>query len=152
MFIDRLVRMLLPRKDLFFELLEEIAATITKAAAVFDELGRASSHAQFADVAGRLGPIETEADNLCHHLYEELDSTFVTPIDREDLAHLTKALDNVIDGMEDVAAFAALFRFDTLTEPMRQMVHITARAVKELGRAVANLRQYKDPESIRDTT
>lgn len=152
MLFDRLVRLLLPRQDFFFTLLEEIAAKMEVAATVFSELCGASDHVQLAAIASRLKPIETEADDLCHQLYEHLDRTFVTPIDREDLAHLTKALDDVIDGMEHAAAFAALFRFSTLTEPMRQMIGITARAVAELRQAVGNLRNFSDPEAIHRQT
>ena len=152
MIVDRLVRFLLPRQDFFFTLLEEIGGRITAAADVFAELADASGHEQFESIAGRLKPIETEADKLCHKVYEELDKTFVTPIDREDLAHLTKALDDVIDGMEHAAAFADLYRFDTLSGPMRQMVRITVQAATELTRAVANLRKFSDPVSIRAQT
>jgi predicted phosphate transport protein (TIGR00153 family) len=152
MIVDRLVRFLLPRQDFFFTLLEEIGDRMTAAAAVFAELADAANHEQFEAIAGRLKPIETEADKLCHKVYEELDKTFVTPIDREDLAHLTKALDDVIDAMEHAAAFADLYRFDTLTGPMRQMVRITVQATTELARAVVNLRKFSDPESIRTQT
>src|SRR5947209_15042606 len=96
--------------------------------------------------------LETETDQLCHRVYEELDRTFVTPIDREDLAALTKALDDVIDAMEHSAAFAALYRFEALPEAMRQLVLITAKAAEELVRAVGNLRKFSDPESIRGPT
>jgi predicted phosphate transport protein (TIGR00153 family) len=152
MFIDRLVRFLLPRQDVFFNLLEEIAAQMTLAATVFGELATASGREQFAAVSARLKPIETEADKACHRLYEHLDRTFVTPIDREDLAHLTKALDDVVDCMEHSAAFAALFRFDALTEPMRQLIRITADAVTGLSQVVGKLRNFSDPDSIRDLT
>lgn len=150
MLIDRLVRLLLPRQDFFFTLLEGIVAKMLAAAAVFEELTTATSLEQLAAIAARLKPIETEADDLCHRLYEELDRTFVTPIDREDLAHLTKALDDVIDGMEHSAAFAALFRFQALTEPMRHMVRITAQAATQVGRAVGSLRKFSDADSIRE--
>ena len=76
MWIDRLVRFLLPRQDIFFAQLEQIAAKMIVVADVFNELSTASSHAQIAAIAGRLKPIETEADNLCHLVYEELDRTF----------------------------------------------------------------------------
>src|SRR5438552_14830082 len=152
MMIDRVVRFLLPRQDLFFTLLEQIAAKMTAAATVFMELTTASGHEQLTAIAARLKVIETEADALCHDLYEELDKTFVTPIDREDLAHLTKALDDVIDAIEHAAAFAALFRFHTLPEPMRQMVRITTQAAGELGRAVQNLRKFSDADTIRVAT
>jgi predicted phosphate transport protein (TIGR00153 family) len=152
MLFDRLVRFLLPRQDLFFALLEEIGGRITAAAQVFGELAEATGHDKFEDIAARLKPIETEADKLCHKVYEELDKTFVTPIDREDLAHLTKALDDVIDAMEHAAAFADLFRFETLPEPMRQMVRVTVQAADQLTQAVKNLRKFGDPESIRGQT
>jgi predicted phosphate transport protein (TIGR00153 family) len=152
MFLDRFLRLLLPRQDQFFTLLEEIAVKMTAAAAVFDELATAGTHEQFAAIADRLKPIEREADQLCHRVYEELDKTFVTPIDREDLAHLTSALDDVVDAMEHSAAFAALFRFDALTEPMRQLVRITTRSVAELSRAVGNLRKFGDADAVREQT
>ncbi len=152
MFIDRLVRFLLPRQDLFFSLLEEIGAQMARAAEVFAELGTATGHEQFHAIADRFKPVESDADSICHRLYEELDRTFVTPIDREDLAHLTKALDNVIDAMEDAAAFAALYRFHTLTDPMKQLVRITAQASAEVARAVGMLRKFGDPDIIRGPT
>ncbi len=152
MLFDRLVRLLLPRQDVFFTRLEAIAAKMTAAGTVFGELATATGHAQLVAISGRLKPLETEADHLCHLLYEELDRTFVTPIDREDLAQLTKALDNVIDAMEHSAAFAALYRFETLTEPMRQMTRITVRAAAELERAVGRLRKFGDPELIHEPT
>jgi predicted phosphate transport protein (TIGR00153 family) len=152
MLIDRFVRWLLPRQDQFFALLEEIAAKMVAASTVFVELAVARGHEQFDAIAGRLKPLETEADELCHRLYEELDRTFVTPIDREDIAHLTKALDDVVDSMEHSAAFAALYRFEVLTDPMRRLINITSRAVAELSRAVGNLRQFRQPDSIREPT
>jgi uncharacterized protein len=152
MLLDRLVRLLLPRQDLFFTLLEGIAGQMTEAAAVFDELAFVSGREKFEAIADRLKPIETAADQLCHQLYEQLDRTFVTPIDREDLAALTSALDNVIDGMEHSSAFVALYRFDALTEPMQRMVGITTKAVSELVLAVGNLRKFTNPESIRKQT
>lgn len=152
MWIDRLVRFLLPRQDQFFTLLEELAAKIEVAAAVFVDLGTAASHGQIEAVAARLKPIETEADTVCQRLYQEIDRTFVTPIDREDLAHLTKALDNVVDGMEHTAAFASLFRFTALTDPMRELVRITAAAAGEIARAARQLRHFADPELVKGPT
>jgi uncharacterized protein Yka (UPF0111/DUF47 family) len=152
MLLDRLVRLLLPRQDRFFTLLEGLADRMTQAAAVFGELADATSHQRFLDLSARLKPIETDADQVCHDVYAELDRTFVTPIDREDLDQLTGALDDVIDAMEHAAAFAALYRFQTLTEPMRQLIRIMVRTTEQLAKGVGNLRNFADPESIRDAT
>lgn len=152
MLLDRLVRFLLPRPDQFFTMLEELAGKIDAAAAVFAELETATGLEGIGSVATRLKPIESEADGVCQRLYEEIDRTFVTPIDREDLARLTKVLDNVVDGMEHTAAFAALFRFADLTEPMRQLVRITVACARELAGAARRLRQFADPESVKAPT
>ena len=149
MLIDRLIRALLPRQDQFFVLLEELAGRIEAGAAVFAELEAANGRDLIASVAARLKPIETEADGVCQRLYEEIDRTFVTPIDREDLARLTKVLDNVVDGMEHTAAFAALFRFAALTEPMRHLVRLTVAAARELAGAARRLRQFANPDSVK---
>jgi uncharacterized protein Yka (UPF0111/DUF47 family) len=146
MLFDRLVRLLLPRQDQFFTLLEGIAGQVEAAAAAFSRLADAADRDQIQAVAARLKPIETEADGLCRRLYIETDRTFVTPIDREDLVALTKALDDVIDGMEHTAAFAALYRFDRLTEPMRRLVGITVRAADGVARAVRLIRRFEDSE------
>ena len=150
MLFDRIVRWILPRQDHFFTLLEEIAVKMSAASAVFAELATASGHEQFVAISGRVKPIETEADHICHEMFEALNRTFVTPIDREDLTHLTGALDDVIDSMDHASAFATLFHFETLTEPMRQLIGITTRAVGQLALAVAKLRKFSDPESVRE--
>jgi uncharacterized protein len=147
MLIDRLVRLLLPRQGQFYTLLESIAGQIEAAAGVFGELGAATSHAQFEAIGARLKEIEKVADEFERKLHHELERTFVTPIDREDLALLAKDLDDVVDGMEHSATFAALYQFDRLTDPMREMVRLTCGAARELAGSVPLLRRPGSPEA-----
>jgi uncharacterized protein len=152
MLIDRLIRFLIPRQDQFFRLLEELADKIEAAAVVFAELETSTGLDKIEAVAVRLKPIETDADGVCQRLYQEIDRTFVTPIDREDLARLTKVLDDVVDGMEHTAAFAALFRFAVLTEPMRHLVRILVASAREVAGATRRLRKFADAETIKGPT
>jgi uncharacterized protein len=147
MLLDRIVRILLPRQRQFFDLLEGIAAQIEAAADVFAELQTAVGHPQMEEIAARLKVIEKEADGVDRKLHRELDRTFVTPIDREDLAALSKTLDDVVDGMEHSATFASLYQFERLTDPMREQVRLTAAAARELAGAVRLLRRLGDPEA-----
>jgi predicted phosphate transport protein (TIGR00153 family) len=147
MLIDRLVRLLLPRQGQFFTLLEGIAERIEVAATVFGELESASSHEQFEAIATRIKEVEKEADELERQLHRELDRTFVTPIDREDIAVLAKDLDDVVDGMEHSATFAAIYQFDRFTDAMGNMVRLTCAAARELAGAVRILRRLGDPEA-----
>ena len=147
MLIDRIVRLLLPRQGQFFDLLDGIAGQIEAGAGVFSELEAAASHPQMEGIAARLKEIEKAADEMDRQLHRELDRTFVTPIDREDLAALSKTLDDVVDGMEHSATFAALYQFDRLTDPMREQVRLTAAAAREVAGAVRLLRRLGDPEA-----
>ena len=147
MLIDRLVRLLLPPQGQFFNLLEGLSDQIEAAAGVFAELESAVGHEQLDAIAGRLKTIEKAADEFERRLHDELDKTFVTPIDREDLAHLAKALDDVVDGMEHAATFAALYQFDRLTDAMREQVRLTVRAAKQLAAAGRLLRRFGKPEA-----
>jgi predicted phosphate transport protein (TIGR00153 family) len=147
MLIDRLIRLLLPRQGQFFTLLEGMADRIEEAAGVFADLEAAQGHKQIDAIAGRLKAIEKSADELERRLHDELDKTFVTPIDREDLAALSKALDDVVDGMEHAATFAALYQFDRLTDPMRDQVRLMVQAAKQLAAAGRALRRFSDAEA-----
>jgi predicted phosphate transport protein (TIGR00153 family) len=124
-----------------------MADQIVAAADVFSELRDAVGHLQIDAIATGLKAVETVADGLERQIHLELDRTFVTPLDREDLASLSKALDDVIDGMEHTATFAALYQFDRLTDPMREQVRLTAGAARELAAAVQLIRRLGDPEA-----
>ena len=148
MFLDRLVRLLLPRQGQFFKLLEGMAAQIEAAATVFAELGNVVGHPAMEEIAARLKEIEKEADGIDRDLHLELDKTFVTPIDREDLAALTKALDDVVDGMEHTAAFAALYQFRRADRPdAASWSGSRSRRRAELAAAVRLLRRLRRPGS-----
>lgn len=147
MLIDRLVRLLLPSQGQFFVLLESIADQIEAAAGIFLELRDAVGHEQLELISTKLKIIETQADGYEREIHHELDKTFVTPIDREDLAALAKALDDVVDAMEHSATFASLYQFERLTEPMREMVRLMSATAGELAGAVRMLRKYRGPEA-----
>ena len=152
MLIDRLVRLLLPRQGQFFSLLEGIADNIQSATNLFEELITAEGHPAFETIAAKLKSVEVASDAFEAGVHEELDRTFVTPIDREDLAALAKALDNVVDGMEHAATFASLYQFERLTEPMREMVRLTVGAARHVAAAARLLRRFGNPEAVREAT
>jgi predicted phosphate transport protein (TIGR00153 family) len=145
--IDRLIRLLLPPQGRFFTLMEGISDQIDAAAGVFAGLEGAASHAEMDVIAVNLKTIEKAADEYERQLHEELDKTFVTPIDREDIAALAKALDDVVDGMEHAATFAALYQFDRLTDPMREQVRLLAQASRQVAAAGRALRRFADAEA-----
>jgi predicted phosphate transport protein (TIGR00153 family) len=147
MFVDRLIRLILPRQTQFFDLLTELANKLDETSIAFVKLATAAP-SEFKSIAQELRRLEHEADEIAHRLYIELDQTFVTPIDREDLVHLTSSVDNIIDAIEHCAAFVVIYNTPELTPAMKKMVEITREAVKEVVATVAKLKHFHKPETF----
>lgn len=148
MFVDKIVKWFLPRENRFFVYLDSIAQSVTAGADIFAQLKTASGRQDFEKVAEALHQKEEETDNIAHLLYEELDKTFVTPIDREDLHHITSALDDILDIMEACAAQIVLYKLQNLTEPMKDLVGKVQEASKEVSRCVGLLQNVDKLDEI----
>ncbi len=130
----------------FYDLLEAQAEAAHKAAQTFDALAKDISQAtRYAEAAKK---IEAEADNLTHDLVSKADAKFNTPLDKNDLHGLSKALDNITDTLEAAVARVALYK---LTQSRPDLAAMTTR-LTELTQAthegVAYLRHLKDHKGL----
>jgi uncharacterized protein len=91
---------LLPRDDNFFKCFQSQVKLICQAADLLVE-GAAAGNAHLASAAHQIHALEEQADNVLHEMYKRLNSTFITPLDPEDIQSLSSHLDDVIDGIED---------------------------------------------------
>ena len=130
-----------PREESYFDLFDEVAANLVDAARQFLDLVE-----DFVDPemkAKRLVEAEHEGDRLTHGIYSRLNSTFITPFDREDIHDLAGQLDDVLDAIEAAADMLVLHR---VTEPLDAVVE-QARLIDRAARATAdgiqNLRGLK---------
>ncbi len=85
----------------FFDLFEEAARNVTHGADLLDQM--LAHFPDRADLARDIVICEQEGDRIAHDIHHRLNSTFVTPIDREDILDLVRALDDVVDYTEEVA-------------------------------------------------
>ena len=104
---------LLPREEKFFEYFHQQANFICRAADLLAE-GAASGNAHLASAAHQIKAIEEQADTVIHEIYTRLNSTFITPLDPEDIHSLSSHLDDVIDGIEDSVHRMLAYRIDPL--------------------------------------
>jgi predicted phosphate transport protein (TIGR00153 family) len=146
--LDRIVSYLMPRENKFFIYLDSIAKHVEKGADTFAEMSTAKGPEDFEKIATRLRGIEHEGDELAHLLYEELDKTFVTPLDREDLHALCSALDNVLDFTESCAARIVIYRLSEFSQPMKDMTRIFREAAHEVSRCVHLLSDLSKMDEI----
>ena len=129
---------LLPREEKFFDLFEQQAAHIVSAARVLEELtleyGSAKAKAE------QIKDLEHAGDTVTHEIVRRLNTTFVTPIDREDIYALACRLDDVLDLIDAVADRLLLYKIDTPTEGCIAMAKIIVKTAEETDRAVHCLR------------
>ena len=110
---------LVPREESFFDLFEELAEKVSQGAGELQALLE-----DYADVdrkSARVLDIEHEGDELTHEVMRRLNTTFITPFDREDIHRLASSLDDVLDHIEAAAEYLLLHHID---EPLPQMVSL----------------------------
>ena len=136
---------LIPREESFFDLFEELGRKVALGA---DEL--LALLKDFTDIdrrTGRVLDIEHEGDELTHEVMRRLNTTFVTPFDREDIHRLASGLDDVLDHIEAAAEYLQLHK---IKEPLPQMIALgetLARASQVTADAMPGLRKMKDLEA-----
>ncbi len=136
---------LIPREESFFELFEELASKVEQGAAELLDLLK--NYTDLDRKAGRVLDIEHEGDDLTHEVMRRLNTTFITPFDREDIHRLASNLDDVLDHIEATAEYLQLHKIE---QPLPQMVaqaETLARAAKHTADAMPNLRKMKNLET-----
>ncbi|TLZ69065.1 MAG: DUF47 domain-containing protein [Methanobacteriota archaeon] len=132
---------IIPQERHFFDQLAQVAATVDEGAvALQDLLG------DFRDVPAKrrhIKDIEHKGDELVHNVFEALNRTFITPIDREDIQSLASSLDNVLDMIYAAANRLHLYGVERPSEAMIQLGDVIADATRLLKDAVGMIRDTK---------
>ena len=135
---------LIPREESFFDLFEQLAGKVAEGAEELYDL--LENYSDLDRKAGRVLDIEHEGDELTHEVMKRLNTTFITPFDREDIHHLASSLDDVLDHIEATAEFLQLHKIE---QPLPQMVALAktlAQGARFTAEAMPSLRDMKAME------
>ena len=99
-----------PKEGKFFPLLKQQAAVLVKASDLLIECLKTETHEEQAEYYKKIKEQEREGDKLSHKVFDELNSTFITPFDREDIHSLANYLDDVMDEINSSAKRIALYK------------------------------------------
>jgi predicted phosphate transport protein (TIGR00153 family) len=129
---------IIPRDQGFFELFDNAAANTAEAARLLLKLFTDfhDPEAASAEIRQR----EHEGDEITHQVMRALNTTFVTPFDREDIYKLATGVDDILDGIEAVADMLVLHRIEEPLPEMRQQADVLARATDQTYQAMTGLR------------
>lgn len=132
---------LFSKDETFFDHFRQLAEHIVSAAALLKSL--LEKPADAVRIAVEIKRLETEGDAIVHVINQRIDTSFVTPLDREDIHQLAKRLDNVIDIINGAARRVVMFR---VTEPRRggaEMAEVIVKASREIMEAVVDVTKPK---------
>ena len=125
----------MPREEKFFELFEESARNMVKAAQKLKEL--IDTWEDVDERVSEITELEHEGDRITHQTMEQLHRTFVTPFDREDIAHLSHSLDDVTDFIHAAADSMFIYKVNRPGQTARELADIIVQATVEIAKASA---------------
>jgi hypothetical protein len=137
-----LARAFSSRDHELFDLFDQAGTNLVRAARLLDELLR--GWPDHAELARDITICEQEGDRITHDVYRRLHSTFVTPLDREDIHALTGGLDDIVDYIEEVADYLGLYRIEAPMRQAQELAGVIVAACRQIAAALPELRVSGD--------
>lgn len=141
-----MLRRLLPRERQYFELFQQQTSVIRQGLDLFDSLLQDGTTRDRTTL--RIREVEREADEVAHRIFQQLNRTFITPFDREDIRLLAERLDDVMDLVEATAARLTIYEISELPDEVVKMAHVLQKAFDRISEAVAMLENTKHREEV----
>lgn len=132
----------LPREEKFYELFLDQVRLILESATLLVQ-GLRSGNSTLEQSAARISELEHKADDVLHDIFRRLNQTFITPIDAEDIHSLGGRLDDIIDGIEDLAHNMVAYNIEPVPAVAVEVMEDIVRCAKALDQAFHALRDDK---------
>ena len=135
---------LVPKDRVFFDLFTEAGQNTLRTAQLLRDMLQ-----QWPEDTGLSRDIlkaEQEGDRITHDIVQRLNTTFVTPLDREDIYALATKLDDIVDFIEEVADFMGLYRIEAPMEQAQELAEVLVKSCEQLYGLLENLRDFKNLE------
>lgn len=130
--LDAVIRWFMPKEERFHELLAKNTANLLRAARLFAEFAKTPDFELRRVKLTELKGYEREGDELTRQIFDALNSSFITPFDREDIRSIATDLDDVLDYIEGVAQHIVIFELREAPEGLRQFADILVELAQEV--------------------
>ena len=137
---------LFPREEKFFVLFEQSAQNAVKAAHQLKDL--VNTWENVKERVEMITTMEHDGDAITHQVMAQLYQTFVTPLDREDIALLAQTLDDITDLIHSAADAMLLYNVDQPTDRSRELADIVVEAATEVEKGVAEIHEKIDRDQL----
>lgn len=136
---------LLPRDESFFDLFDQMGQKVEQGAQELLEL--LENYTDLERRVGRILDIEHEGDDITHEVLRRLNTTFVTPLDGDDIHRLASNLDHVLDHIEAAADYLQLHKIEEPLPEVAKLARTLAVSAQVTAKALPNLRKMHDLEN-----
>jgi len=137
-----------PRDFNFFDLFEKQVGHAVEAARFFKEV--VAQGCVNEDMLSKMAAIEHQGDDVAHTIIEQLNKTFITPFDREDIHSLTKELDDVVDMLNTIVSRLRIYNITGVDKNLVEFAVVIEQSVQAVARAVGGLRHIKNVKVVFD--
>lgn len=132
------------KEDQFYEMFQELSARIVVAADCYCDI--ISTYPEKADRVPEMKRYETECDRMLADIFRHLSESFITPFDREDISALIRTMDDVVDGMENVARRYELFHVNMNPPEAAEMARLAQDACHHMDTLFQHFHDFRrDP-------
>lgn len=131
--------MLKNKKYIFFDLFEQQTAIVHKGAHLFYEM--IANYTELEAKVKEIKAVEQEGDQLVRRIMNELNSTFITPLEREDIHELAQALDSILDYIDGVADRLYLYQIKQPDPRVLAQANILMKCTAKLTELIPTLRK-----------
>ena len=140
--IDSFLKVFVPKDHSFFPLFETDVENLVKAAELLKDLFNSSDVEEHERLFKEIKIVDHIGDDITIKTYEQLNKSFITPFDREDIHELTANIDDVVDSINGIARRICLYKPKKLMPIYKEMSELILEGAKEVATAIHCL---KDP-------
>ena len=140
--IDSILKIFVPKDHSFFPLFESDAQNLVKAADLLRQLLSKTEIEDHERLYKEIRDVEHIGDEITNKTYEQLNKSFITPFDREDIHELTANIDDVVDSINGIARRICLYKPKKMMPMYVEMAELVYEGAKEVETAIHCL---KDP-------
>lgn len=140
--------LLIPRDTIFFDLFELQAGLLREAAWQLVDL--TENFTNVREKRHEIEKLEHKGDQVTHDIYEQLNSTFITPLDPEEISRLASNLDEVLDYIDGAAEKMLYYGIESADSHMIELAKLIHLSTGEIESAVKSIRSFKDPRYIEE--
>jgi uncharacterized protein Yka (UPF0111/DUF47 family) len=137
-----------PQDKVFFDLFDRMAQTVVSAADLLVEF--VENFENVKEQCHRMKQIEHKGDEITHEIYEQLNLTFITPLEPEEISRLASALDDILDYIDGTAQQMYSYGITETDDQMIELAKLIQLSVIEIEKAVTGIRSIKNPSLIEE--